>query len=902
MSEKSETESPETCPKCGAEKPGGAPGGLCPVCLMAEAMVPTADGEGERQRPEPPDLETVQAAFPQLEILELIGVGGMGMVYKARQTSLNREVALKLLAPHRDREAGFSERFTREAQALAAMNHPNIVTVHDFGQANDFFFLLMEFVDGVNLRQAMKAGKFTPEEALAIVPPICEALQYAHDRGIVHRDIKPENLLLDKDGQVKVADFGIARILHEDESDIGEAEQEEIDFSLTAGTALGTPNYMAPEQADTPETVDHRADIYSLGVVFYEMLTGEPPSGPLRPPSSRVAVDVRLDEIVLRALADSPELRWQSATDLRTQVQTIVENQLAPTPVGGVDPGAETVSAVVPPKKSRPGEGFRWAGIILSLISVPALLVGLVALAAVWDDPHWNPIFWEAIFVVGSWILALFFPIAAGFCFWKWIGKQEKDHRSNAIRFASGVALAVASIVLPVVLIGGLVWNAQNSSKESIARIKSQSAMLQSQQREYQVALSRMSELGSELARNDFASEADRQEVEGKLEEQQSAVSEAKHRLNEAQAALQTSDVSAAIPGAWPLILSGLFGLSLAVGALILLARSAGGVAFGCGLLVLLLFSGLMVLFLSMATYRATGVSAAEMQRETTRRIESRSDRGEVAIQIKPGTPAFTMRGAQSSVLTFQFQFLEKSGDWDLWQVTRYTEPDSARSDGVTSRVMSPGQFVKIPLRGLNLTPEDMDAVTNQLQQIDGGLYRLKPGITIRILNLRDSDGKRAEVELEIRPASQPSSTPKHLIYIREVDSKPGKGTFTLAWNEIQSVGGMDLVLEIYEAGVQVRSDDKLTGKLFNDVQSEAPIPFSRRILPGGGSMQFEFQPFTAIDPSGTIVVDSFSPLEVPSGEFVPLFQFEDPSGRRSCAILRMLPEEEAKEIPRENE
>ncbi len=137
----------------------------------------------------------------------------MGVVYKARQKTLNRFVALKLLAPERVHDPKFAERFTREAQALAALNHPNIVTIYDFGQAGGFYFLLMEFVDGVNLRQLLRARKFTPEEALAIVPPLCDALQFAHDRGIVHRDIKPENLLLDKAGRVKVADFGIAKML-----------------------------------------------------------------------------------------------------------------------------------------------------------------------------------------------------------------------------------------------------------------------------------------------------------------------------------------------------------------------------------------------------------------------------------------------------------------------------------------------------------------------------------------------------------------------------------------------------------------------------------------------------------------------------------------------------------------
>ena len=140
----------------------------------------------------------------------------MGVVYKARQKSLNRFVALKLLAPERVSDAKFAERFAQEAKALATLSHPNIVTIHDFGQAGGFYFLLMEFVDGVNLRQAMKAGRFTPEQALAVVPPVCEALQFAHEHGIVHRDIKPENLLLDKEGRVKIADFGIAKMIGRD--------------------------------------------------------------------------------------------------------------------------------------------------------------------------------------------------------------------------------------------------------------------------------------------------------------------------------------------------------------------------------------------------------------------------------------------------------------------------------------------------------------------------------------------------------------------------------------------------------------------------------------------------------------------------------------------------------------
>ena len=253
------------CPQCGAEIPGEADA-LCPRCLMAQIVHPTQT-EGSSMAMPPLSPEELAPHFPQLEILECLGRGGMGVVYKARQKSLNRLVALKLLAPERAHDAEFAKRFTHEAHALAALNHPHIVTVYDFGRAGGFYFLLMEFIDGVNLRQAMGAKRFTPEQALAVVPPICEALQFAHEHGIVHRDIKPENLLLDKEGRVKIADFGIAKMLGEDTSTgVGESQP------------AGTPQYMAPEQKEHQRT-DHRADIYSLGVVLYEMLTGELPAG-----------------------------------------------------------------------------------------------------------------------------------------------------------------------------------------------------------------------------------------------------------------------------------------------------------------------------------------------------------------------------------------------------------------------------------------------------------------------------------------------------------------------------------------------------------------------------------------------------------------------------------------------
>jgi tRNA A-37 threonylcarbamoyl transferase component Bud32 len=338
------SETSPKCNRCGVPLPPDAPEGLCPRCLVALNLATQTDVTGEAgphgtvagKPPPAPPLPPAEVAklFPQLEILECLGRGGMGAVYKARQPRLDRLVALKILSPEKQDDPKFAERFEREARALARLSHPNIVTVYDFGQAQGKCYLLMEFVDGLTLRQLFHTRKLAPAEALNIVPKICEALQYAHNEGIVHRDIKPENILLDKKGQVKIADFGIAKI-------IGQAPK---DGSLTgAKDVVGTPHYMAPEQIEKPATVDHRADIYSLGVVFYEMLTGELPLGKFQPPSHKVQVDVRLDEIVLRALEKEPERRYQQASQVKTAVETISNSPGEPAAPAGASLKASPV-------------------------------------------------------------------------------------------------------------------------------------------------------------------------------------------------------------------------------------------------------------------------------------------------------------------------------------------------------------------------------------------------------------------------------------------------------------------------------------------------------------------------------------------------------------------------------
>jgi tRNA A-37 threonylcarbamoyl transferase component Bud32 len=330
------------CPVCGAALPADSPMGLCPQCLLQcalshsdEARAPdeparTGAFQGSSNAPAPADLA---ALFPQLEIQELIGQGGMGAVYRARQIKLDRQVAVKILPAEWGRDPAFAERFAREARALARLSHAHIVAVHDFGETGGLFYLVMEFVDGGNLRRLVQSGRLQPQQALAIVAQVCEALQYAHEEGVVHRDIKPENILLDKRGQVKIADFGLAKLMR----------RSAAEFTLTGSRqVMGTVDYMAPEQRTAPQDVDHRADIYSLGVVLYEMLTGELPLGRFAPPSAREAVPEGLDEVVYRALEQDPARRYQRISELKMDVESIARG---------------TVVGAAPARISRPARG-----------------------------------------------------------------------------------------------------------------------------------------------------------------------------------------------------------------------------------------------------------------------------------------------------------------------------------------------------------------------------------------------------------------------------------------------------------------------------------------------------------------------------------------------------------------
>jgi serine/threonine protein kinase len=332
---------PITCQTCGKPLPEDAPQGICPACLLERTL---QDPETVQQPPEV-ELQQLAAFFPQLVIEELIGQGGMGRVYRAQQPHLNRVVALKVLSAERAGDPEWLERFSREARALARLSHPHIVQVYDFGET-PLPYLLMEHVEGVNLRQAMQNGGLTAREALAIVPKLCDALHYAHEHGVLHRDIKPENILIDTEGRVKLVDFGLAKL----------RDEGVLHFTLTqSGAKLGTLAYMAPEQVEKPGEVDHRADIYSLGVVLYEMLTGELPLGRFPTPSEASGVDSRLDGVVMRTLEKHKDKRFQNAEQMKSGIEDAANGKALP-------------PAAKPRKKWT---RYAVAAVILGMIAVP---------------------------------------------------------------------------------------------------------------------------------------------------------------------------------------------------------------------------------------------------------------------------------------------------------------------------------------------------------------------------------------------------------------------------------------------------------------------------------------------------------------------------------------------------
>jgi serine/threonine protein kinase len=341
-----------SCPRCNAPAADETLrefGGVCPKCLL--------DFSEEQDAP----------AFPNLEILEMLGQGGMGVVYKAVQKNLGRTVALKVLSPHLSADPEFVERFTREARALASLSHPNIVGIYDSGIHDHVPYLVMEYVDGTPLRKMLASKKLTPQQVLELIPQICDALHYAHEHGVVHRDIKPENILVDRQGRVRIADFGLAKLASLDETRI-----------TKTGYVMGSPHYMAPEQFVHSGRVDHRADIYSLGVVFYEMLTGEIPMGRFKAPSEKAPVDQRFDPVVLKSLEREPDDRWQTVDEVKERVTRLDDTasppnsreKLATQIIWSI--AAMAISLIALVTVARPGAAM--TGVVIVLFGVASLM------------------------------------------------------------------------------------------------------------------------------------------------------------------------------------------------------------------------------------------------------------------------------------------------------------------------------------------------------------------------------------------------------------------------------------------------------------------------------------------------------------------------------------------------
>ena len=291
--------------------------------------------------------------LPQYEICEIIGRGGMGAVYQGRQAKLNRPVAIKLLPETYTKgedELNFAKRFEQEAQAMANLDHPAILSVYDYGEtSNGQLYFVMEFADGMDVHQYLQhhGGKLTEESALTITAHVLDALDYAHRHGIAHRDIKPANILLTQEGRVKIADFGLAR-------KFGEHADVSSPALTLANVTFGTPDFVAPEALDSDQIPDHRADLYAVGVMLYQMLTGKLPRGNFQLPSRLDAgIDERLDDIVSKAMAADPDHRYQSAAAVRADLDLVLSQPLARIEAGEA---SGKVAAAVPVTTSVRGE------------------------------------------------------------------------------------------------------------------------------------------------------------------------------------------------------------------------------------------------------------------------------------------------------------------------------------------------------------------------------------------------------------------------------------------------------------------------------------------------------------------------------------------------------------------
>lgn len=324
----------------------------------------------------PPTCAQMQALLPQYEFLDLIGRGGMGAVYKAVQTSLHRPVAIKCLPPDLLRTSEDSaERFRQEAWTMAQLNHPGIVSVFDSGAAGECLFIAMEYVDGLDLGNRLKKeGRLPEDEVIRLMIQACDAADYAHQHGVIHRDLKPTNLLLKKNGRLKIADFGLAKLNHESQPGLTQS-----DFTI------GTPEFLPPEAWEPDIRMDARADIYSLGVTLYQLLTGDIPRGLWKMPSVKVGTDPRLDAVIDRAMQPDPGDRYPTAARMRSDLDLIQSTKPnSPKVDHQRQQGSERVSEGAPPSPSVSVGSkrlFPWRKAVWVLLPLLVLFISLFAFA-----------------------------------------------------------------------------------------------------------------------------------------------------------------------------------------------------------------------------------------------------------------------------------------------------------------------------------------------------------------------------------------------------------------------------------------------------------------------------------------------------------------------------------------
>ncbi len=310
---------------------------------------------------EAPDPSQLMPLFPGYDIECLIATGGMGAVYRAVQRSLERTVALKILPREFSADAAFCAGFEAEAKAMARLNHPNLIGVYDFGEVDGMLYIIMEYVPGQSLFHSAHGQAIDPGEVVRLVTGICAGLAHAHQHGILHRDIKPANILLDLHAQPKIGDFGLAR---------------PVDRKIEEGEEIfGTPHYTAPEVVQLPQQIDNRADIFSVGVVLHELLTGKLPADDPRPASAISRCDPRFDAVIRRATNPSPAARYASATELADELNKISTTSGPRVLRTAGNPAAGRALSARPrrPAQVKQSSGFPVVAVFLVL----ALLAGL---------------------------------------------------------------------------------------------------------------------------------------------------------------------------------------------------------------------------------------------------------------------------------------------------------------------------------------------------------------------------------------------------------------------------------------------------------------------------------------------------------------------------------------------